>query len=401
MRADRLSIWAAGLAGATAIPLFAITPALASSPATPEPAPSAPTGVVLRQWDARLTVLADPSASGAPTSYLASDGVGHTCSPEPLTPDPKGRLGCNLTGLTDGQTYNVTVTATNAYGTSEPSAVASGTPHSWSTMTLTGDWSSITATVAPSAGSLAPSGLHPTGTVSVQANGSAIGTVTLNNGVATLGYQIPPGATLCADYAGDSAFYPSGGACLTAPPALLATTGSLQVDQNRHYQFALGASGGTGGDTFTGVGALPMGVSLSSAGMASVALGGVAVTPYEASFTYKVTDAAGPFQASATRTVSITVNPGPLGWETAGALPSVLRGRGYRTYVRAASGWGMDTFAIVAGTLPPGLHLGVHSGHQYATIYGYPIRHGTYRFEMRVRDTKGHITYKLFRIYVK
>lgn len=370
-----------------------VAPSGPASGATPAPAP--PTGVILRVGDAELTAFFKPSSSGTPTSYTASDDAGHSCSPQSLTPGGNGYLWCALDGLTDGSTYTVSVTATNAYGTSAPSAVASGVPQSSSATLLQADWSSMTATVSPGPGSLAPAGLTPTGSVVFTVNGTSVATVPLSGGVASLNYQVPPGATMRADYSGDAAFY-SSDSYLSVPTTLTPTTDSWIVAQDGRYHFTLGASGGEGAYAFAAVGPLPSGVSMTPTGAATVAINGSSTAPYKVTFTYKVTDGAGPFQASATRAVSIIVNPGPLYFRTPHTLPSTSVGAAYSTQViKVGRGWGTDEFKLVGGSLPAGMWLtplNTYAGKQYVLFGGRPKVAGKYAFELEAIDQHHLVT---------
>ena len=91
-----------------------------SPPVTPKAVPGAPTGVTVVRGDTQLEVtwLTPASDGGAPiTGYTvtASPG-GSTCNWAP------GPLRCALSGLTNGTSYTVTVTATNSAGVGPPSA---------------------------------------------------------------------------------------------------------------------------------------------------------------------------------------------------------------------------------------------------------------------------------------
>jgi hypothetical protein len=89
-------------------------------------APSVPLGVVLSAGDGQIAVnWSAPSSSGSSsiTGYMAvASPSGANCSTTSAT-------SCTITGLTDGMTQSVTVTASNVVGAGPSSAPVSATPY--------------------------------------------------------------------------------------------------------------------------------------------------------------------------------------------------------------------------------------------------------------------------------
>jgi hypothetical protein len=145
----------------------------ASTPATATPAtvPGAPQGVGATPGNSQVTVSwAAPASDGgsAILSYTATASPGGASCTTAAT-------GCTIAGLTNGTTYSITVTATNAVGTGPASTPATATP-----ATVPGAPQSLNAT--PSSGQVALSWAAP-----ASDGGSAIlsYTVTANPGGAT------------------------------------------------------------------------------------------------------------------------------------------------------------------------------------------------------------------------
>ena len=98
----------------------------ASDAVTPFGVPGAPQSVVATRGDASIAVSwAAPASNGgsAITGYTATASPG-TASCTPAT----GERSCTITGLTNGTTYSVSVTAANAAGTGAAAQVANVTP---------------------------------------------------------------------------------------------------------------------------------------------------------------------------------------------------------------------------------------------------------------------------------
>ncbi len=169
---------------------------------------------------------------------------------------------------------------------------------------------------------------------------------------------------------------------LSAPAA-----GALPgADANLPYTQTFTAIGGQGAHTFAlAAGALPPGMSLSSAGV----LSGSPTAPGAYSFSITASDsspAPGPF-TSAPAAYSLTVGAPTITITapSAGALPAVLAyDAGYSQTFSASGGTGAHTFAVTAGALPPGISLS--SG---GLLAGTPTTPGTYNFSVTASDSAG------------
>jgi hypothetical protein len=116
------------------------------------------------------------------------------------------------------------------------------------------------------------------------------------------------------------------------------------------YTATLNATGGIPPLTWTlNGGALPTGLSLSSAGVIS----GMPTALGTASFTVRVADSSG---GSASRGFSIAIVAGTFGITTT-SLPGGVQGFPYSTALQAVGGPTPHTWSLVSGTLPPGFSL--------------------------------------------
>src|SRR6267378_4225237 len=140
---------------------------------------------------------------------------------------------------------------------------------------------------------------------------------------------------------------------VTAPPAITTTTLQAGVEGTAYSQ-VVAKTGGAGTVTFSiSAGALPTGLTLSSAGTISGTPTGPNGT---VNLTVKVTDSSTMTPMTATQALSILVNLPPAPAITTTSLPPGVAGTAYSQPV-VATGFGTLTFTISAGTLPQGLML--------------------------------------------
>jgi|GEM_PF-466984 len=164
-------------------------------------------------------------------------------------------------------------------------------------------------------------------------------------------------------------------ASITVNPApAITTSGALTAGMvNAAYSATLTATGGSGTLTWSlASGALPTGLSLSSAGVIS----GTPASPIAASFTVKVTDSSAATPLSATSSaITIAVNSVPLAISTL-SLTGAVQNKAYTSAAVTATG-GVGIIHWTATGLPSGLALSAATGSS-VQIKGTPTLTGTF-----------------------
>ncbi len=294
-----------------------------------------------------------------------------------------GGLTLNGAGLLSGApaaagTFTFTVTATDANGctgsqsytviisdcpaiTVNPASLPSGLAGTSYSQTITATGGVAPHTFSISAGAL-PAGLtlSAAGILSGTPTASGVFNFTVkatdvNGCMGTLAYTL----VICSPVTVNPASLPSGFAGVT-------------------YNQTLSASGGVSPYTFavTG-GALPGGLTLSSAGI----LSGAPTTSGTFTFTVTATDNLG---CPGARSYTVVINDCPAITVGPASLPNGAAGAGYSQTVTAAGGTAPYIFSVSAGTLPPGLSFSAAGA-----LTGTATTAGVFTFTVKATDANG------------
>lgn len=212
--------------------------------------------------------------------------------------------------------------------------------------------------------------------------GSACGTLTGSTSTAVT-YNAPAAVsanltvTVTATSLADTTKSASVGVTVTPPPSV--STSSLPAGTvAAAYSQTLQASGGAGALTWSlASGTLPNGLSLSTGG----AISGTPTAPGTSTFTAQVADSGSPV-VTATKQLSITVNPAPL-LITTTSLPNGVTTKTYNAALQSSGGTGAVTWSVTVGSLPTGLVLNAATG----VISGTPTTAGSTSFTVMATDS--------------
>ena len=191
------------------------------------------------------------------------------------------------------------------------------------------------------------SGTLPAG-LTLNSSGAITGTPTTQGGPTALTFKVTDSAVPTAQTATTT------GLALTINPQGLNITTSALVNGavGTPYTQTLAASGGTPGYTWQLTGALPTGLTMSTAGVIS---GTPSVTASATPLTFKVTDSGLPTPQTANATLNLTIAPQLV--ITTSSLTSGIVGTPYTATLAATGGNGNYSWQLTGGTLPAGLSV--------------------------------------------
>ncbi|WP_190285618.1 putative Ig domain-containing protein [Montanilutibacter psychrotolerans] len=150
------------------------------------------------------------------------------------------------------------------------------------------------------------------------------------------------------------------------------------------YSMQFSTTGGTAPYTYTiesGLGTLPPGLSMSTAGLVSGTPTALGTYTFSLRHDDSTTISTGGEHFRA-QMVSITINPPPTISVSPTSFPAATVGTAYSQTVTASGGTAPYTFAVTAGVLPAGLSLNGTSG----AVTGTPTAAGTFNFTVTATD---------------
>ncbi len=164
-----------------------------------------------------------------------------------------------------------------------------------------------------------------------------------------------------------------------ASPLLITPPGGADGVVNVPYALSLTATGGTGNQTWTlASGSLPMGLSLSTAGIISGTPTHINLTGN--TLTVQVRDSGSPAQ-SATATITIRIASALAITTSPGSLPDAIIGVPYSFTFQSNGGITPITWTLASGQLPAGLSLNSNGA-----LSGTPTATGSFTFTVQAGD---------------
>ncbi|NKJ23375.1 putative Ig domain-containing protein [Dyella sp. SG609] len=303
------------------------------------------------------------------TATASGTSITYTPTPGYAGPDSFTYTATNASGTSAPATATITVSPpTITYTPSSPAAGTVGTAYSQSLAGASGGATPYSYTIA--------SGALPAG-ITLASNGTLSGTPTAN-GTFNFTVKATDSSTGTGPFSATS-----GTLTLTiaAPTISYAPTNPLPATVGTAYSRSLaGATGGTAPYSYTiASGSLPAGITLASNGT----LSGTPTAGGTFNFTVTATDSStgtGPFSATS-GALTLTVNAPSITLAPA-SLPNATVAGSYSQNVTASGGTSAYTYAVTAGSLPPGLSLS-SSG----AITGTPTGAGAYNLTITATDS--------------
>jgi len=323
------------------------------------------------------------SGGTAPYTYAVTAGA----LPTGITLDGDGTLSGSPTA---GGTFSFTVTATDSSTGTGPFSVSAVHDLTIAAPTLMVTPSTLPNAVAAqeySATFTTSGGTGPysyTVTAGTLPAGMSLSTAGVLSGVPTQGGVFAFTVTATDASTGAGPYSASQAMSLTVTASAIAVTPATLAGGTRGtpYVASVSASGGVAPYTYAvSAGALPTGLSLSPAGEISGTPTALGTFAFQISATDSATGA-GPY--SGTVDLSVTVTALTL-VVTPTVLPDVLAGVPYSQQLAASGGQGGYTFALTAGSLPPGLTLTTAG-----LIDGKPTTAGVFAFTVTATDGFGN-----------
>lgn len=352
----------------------------AVAPGAPTSATATPSGT----GEIKVAFNAPASTGGAAiTSYTVTASPGGLSASGASAPIAVG-------GLTVGQSYTFTVTATNAAGTGNPS-LPSNTAIAADAIVA----SPSSATVAYGTTSPVPLSISGIPTAVTIIGSPAHGQAAVIGTAAT--YTPSPGY-----YGADSFSYQASDGNTTSatvtvsitvsPPTLVALPASLApATAGTAYTPTLSTSGGAAPYSYQVIGTLPPGLSLSPAGV----FGGTPTAANTYSFSVRVTDSStGDGPSSKDTAYTLVVNAPQLAFALS-SLPQSSTATDYTQRLQVSGGAAPYRFAVSAGALPTGLTLD-----NDGTFSGTPRGAGSYGFTVTVTDANGFTASQAYTLQV-